>query len=154
MGTQYRKFVAYGVTSRHTNRNTVTKASRRGVATLTTRWRHISNTATAMREHIFYSSLTRYGKSIQNIIRNLKKDLDVPIALMGDFNINISDGKNELAEFLAREFKIHHHSNALPTTLGNTCIDHVFLRNMNTECMPYVSYLSYHRPLLKKLALM
>jgi hypothetical protein len=78
----------------------------------------------------------------------------VPIALTDDFNFNISDEKNELAEFLAREFNIHHHSDALPTTLGNTCIDHVFLRDMNTECMPYVSYFSYHRPLLNKLALM
>jgi hypothetical protein len=70
----------------------------------------------------YYSSLARYGKSIQNIIRNLKVELDVPITLMGDFNINISNEKNELAEFLAREFKIHHHSNALPTTLGNMYI--------------------------------
>jgi endonuclease/exonuclease/phosphatase family metal-dependent hydrolase len=102
----------------------------------------------------YYLSLARYGKSIQNIIRNIKVELNVPVALMGDFNINISDEKNELAEFLAREFKIHHHSNALPTTLGNTCIDHVFLRNMNTECVPHVSYFSYHRPLLNKLAFM
>jgi hypothetical protein len=50
----------------------------------------------------------------------------VPIGLMGDFNIDISDEKNELAEFLAREFKIHHHTNALPTTLGNTCIDNEY----------------------------
>jgi hypothetical protein len=54
-----------------------------------------------MRAHIFYSSLAQYGKSIQNIVRNLKVELDVPIALMGDFNINISDETNELAEFLA-----------------------------------------------------
>jgi hypothetical protein len=33
MGTQHRKDVAYGVTSGPTNRNTVTKTSRRGVAT-------------------------------------------------------------------------------------------------------------------------
>jgi hypothetical protein len=94
-----------------------------------------------MRAHIFYSSLARYGKSIQNIIRNLKVELDVLVALMGDCNINISDEKNELAEFLAREFKMHHHSNALPTTLGNTCIDHVFLRNMNTE-LCHMSHIS------------
>jgi hypothetical protein len=50
-----------------------------------------------MHAHIFYSSLAQYGKSIQNIIRNLKVELDVPIALMGDFNINIGDEKNELA---------------------------------------------------------
>jgi hypothetical protein len=33
MGTQHRKGVAYGVASRPTSRNTVTKASRQGVAT-------------------------------------------------------------------------------------------------------------------------
>jgi len=73
---------------------------------------------------------------------------------MGDFNIDVNEDKNEVAEFLAREFKMRHHPNALPTTLGNTCIDHIFLRNMNNECMPYISYFSYHRPLLNRLALM
>jgi Holliday junction resolvase RusA-like endonuclease len=75
--------VVYGVTSLQANRNTITKASRRGVTTSTT------------------TSLARYRKSIQNIIKNLKVELDVPIALMGDFNIDMSDDKNELAEFLA-----------------------------------------------------
>jgi hypothetical protein len=53
--------------------------------------------------------------------------------------------------FLTKEFGLVHHTTdglRKPTTLGCTCIDHVFLRNMNTECVPYVSYFSYHRPLL------
>ena len=85
---------------------------------------------------------------------NTESELDVPIALMGDFNVDVNEDKNEVAEFLAREFKMRHHPNALPTTLGNTCIDHIFLRNVNTECMPYISYFSYHRPLLNRLSLM
>jgi hypothetical protein len=68
---------------------------------------------------------------------------------MGDFNVNVND-KTELAEFLAKEFGLVQHANALPTTLGGTSIDRVFMRNMNTQCMPYISYFSYHRPLLNK----
>jgi endonuclease/exonuclease/phosphatase (EEP) superfamily protein YafD len=89
-------------------------------------------------------------KSILNIIKSLEVELDVPIALMGDFNVNVND-KTELAEFLAKEFGLVHHANVLPTALGGTSIDHVFLRKINTQCMPYISYFSYHRPLLNKL---
>jgi hypothetical protein len=91
--------------------------------------------------------------SILKIIKALEVEIDVPIALMGDFNVNVND-KTELADFLAKEFGLVHHTTdglPKPTTLGRTCIDHAFLRNMNTECMPYVSYFSYHRPLLNRL---
>jgi hypothetical protein len=47
-GPQSRGGVAYGVTSLQANRNTITKASRRGVATSTTRWRHIMDTTMAL----------------------------------------------------------------------------------------------------------
>jgi hypothetical protein len=57
------------------------------------------------------------------------------------------------AEWLAEQFGLIHHPSALPTTLGGTCIDHIFIRNMNTECMPFISYFSYHKPLLYRLAL-
>jgi hypothetical protein len=46
-GPQSRGGVAYGVTSLQANRNTVTKASRRGVVT-STRWRHIMDTTTTL----------------------------------------------------------------------------------------------------------
>jgi hypothetical protein len=71
----------------------------------------------------------------------------------GRKNNNVND-KTELAGFLAKEFGLVHHTTdglPKPTTLSRTCIDHAFLRNMNTECMPYVSYFSYHRPLLNRL---
>jgi hypothetical protein len=104
-------------------------------------------------EPLFFSSLARYGMSILKIIKSLEVELDVPIALMGDFNVNVND-KTELAEFLVKEFGlVHHTTNSLPkpTTLGRKCIDHDFLRNMNTECISYVSYFSYHQPLLNRL---
>ena len=93
------------------------------------------------------------GESILAIIPKLKVELNVPIALMGDINIVVNE-RDEFAKWLAKEYRLKHHPSALPTTIGGTCIDHIFLRNMNTECMPYVSYFSYHRPLLNKLALM
>ena len=34
------------------------------------------------------------------------------------------------------------------TTLGNTCIDLTFTRNISVQTLPYVSYFSYHRPAL------
>ena len=39
------------------------------------------------------------------------------------------------------------------TTLGNTCIDLTFTRNISVQTLPYVSYVSYHRPLLSRLML-
>ncbi|GFY12082.1 uncharacterized protein TNCV_4975821 [Trichonephila clavipes] len=38
-----------------------------------------------------------------------------------------------------------------PTTLGNTTIDCTFTRNINVDIMPYVSYFTYHRPMLNKI---
>jgi hypothetical protein len=70
---------------------------------------------------LLYSSLAQYGTSIQNIV-DFESELDVPIALMGDFNVDVNEDKNKVAAFLAREFKMHRHTNTLPTTLGNTCI--------------------------------
>jgi hypothetical protein len=100
-----------------------------------------------------FSSLARYGQSILHIIPELEVELDVPVALMGDIDINVNE-KHKFAVFMACEFGFLHHPSAPPTTLGNTCIDHIFLRNMNTECMQFVSYFSYHKPLLNGLALM
>jgi len=37
------------------------------------------------------------------------------------------------------------------TTLGNTCIDLTFTRNNSVQTLPYVSYFSYHRPVLNRL---
>jgi hypothetical protein len=100
-----------------------------------------------------HASLARYGTSILAVIPTLEVELDVPIALMGDINIDVNK-RPEFAEWLAQQFRLIHHQSALPTTLGGTCIDHIFLRNMNTQCMPFISYFSYHKPLLQKLALM
>ena len=81
--------------------------------------------------------MARYGTGILSIIPELEVELDVPIALMGDINIQI-DKRHDFATWLAEQFGLVNHPFALPTTLGGTSIDHIFLRNMNTECMPFI----------------
>ena len=99
---------------------------------------------------VCHAALARYGTAILSIIPELEVELDVPIALMGDINVDINK-RPDLARWLHEQFWLQHHPNALPMTNAGTCIDHVFLRNMKVECMPYVSYFSHHRPLLNKL---
>jgi hypothetical protein len=96
------------------------------------------------------ASVAQYGKAILSIFLELDVELDIPIALMGDININVNK-RHDFASWLEQQFGLVHHPFALPTTLGGTSIDHIFLRNMNAECMPFISYFSYHKPLLNKL---
>jgi endonuclease/exonuclease/phosphatase family metal-dependent hydrolase len=96
------------------------------------------------------SALAQYGSWILQFIPELKVDLNVPIVLMGDFNMDVTEHK-EYAEFFEKYYKLQHHPFDSTTTLGCTRIDHAFLRNINTECMAYISYFSYHRPLLHKI---
>jgi hypothetical protein len=99
---------------------------------------------------LFFSALARYGDWILQFIPELDVELDVPIVLLGDFNIDVKD-HTEYSEFLEKYYNLRHHPFESPTTLGCTRIDHAFLRNINTECMAYISYFSYHRPLLHKI---
>jgi len=54
--------------------------------------------------------------------------------------------------FIKIKFNLHSTSYA-STTLGNTCIDLTFTRNISVQTLPYVSYFSYHRPVLNRLML-
>ena len=38
------------------------------------------------------------------------------------------------------------------TAVGNTCIDLTFTRNISVQTLPYVSYFSYHRPVLNSIS--
>ena len=108
------------------------------------------NVAFSEVKFLFFSALARYGTWILGLIPDLDVELEVPIVLLGDFNVDIKD-HSEYAEFMEKQFGLKHHPMESPTTLGCTRIDHAFLRNINTECMPYVSYFSYHRPILHKI---
>jgi len=51
---------------------------------------------------------------------------------------------------MPREFRLQYVPTT-PTTLGNTTIDLTFVRIINISVMPFVSYFSYHRPILNKI---
>jgi hypothetical protein len=70
----------------------------------------------------------------------------MPIILASDFNVNNA----ELVEFLKDSFEPDVLSDlSQGTTRSDSCIDVVFLGNVdNLSCMNYVSYFSYHRPIL------
>ena len=80
---------------------------------------------------------------------------DSPIVVTGDFNIDVSKTENiEFVDFMLNYMKLSLVSNSTqPTTLGGSCIDLIFARNIRTNVERYISYFSYHRPLLCKIRL-
>ena len=74
----------------------------------------------------------------------------IPIILTGDFNLDIFNHDNEnFLEFMRNDFGLHLSSDKSPTTLGGSCIDMVFTRYINNiHCQKYISYFSYHKPIL------
>jgi hypothetical protein len=73
----------------------------------------------------------------------------LPFMLVGDLNLNVST--NENAGFLdfMHMFDLRLASTTAPTTIGGSCIDRVFIRNLDgLRCSRHISYFSYHRPLL------
>lgn len=79
----------------------------------------------------------------------------MPIVVTGDFNIDVS--KEENTEFIAFMKQYLHLELATDpseaTTLGGTCLDLTFTRNISAESKRYCAYFSYHRPVLSVLAL-
>ena len=80
-------------------------------------------------------------------------DIQIPLILMGDFNTTIQD-RDRLSDFLAKHFNLTLKNNPdESTTLGGTCIDLTFSRNLDLACQPYISYFYYHRPVFNKITL-
>ena len=76
-----------------------------------------------------------------------------PIVLLGDFNISESN-RPKLQKFLLKHYSLKLQNDPEEhTTLGHSCIDLSFSRYIDTHCKRYVSYFSYHRPILNKLTL-
>jgi hypothetical protein len=78
---------------------------------------------------------------------------DMPIMLPGDFKFNVKYNYNaELVEFMKDSFELDDLSDlSQGTTRFNSCNDKVFGLNVeNLPCMNYVSYFSYHRPILSR----
>ena len=67
------------------------------------------------------------------------------------FNMDIMQNKS-FVKFMISKFDLDCISSA-STTLGNTCIDLTFTSNISVQALPYVSYFSYHRPVLNRFML-
>lgn len=84
----------------------------------------------------------------------LRKDYHkIPMILSGDFNVNFALDKSiKLVEFLKDNLNLSiQNDKKISTTKSNTTIDAVFTRFLdNIECKTYISYFSYHKPLVTK----
>ncbi|GFX29400.1 ATP-dependent DNA helicase [Trichonephila clavipes] len=83
----------------------------------------------------------------------LNKNYDkIPMILSEDFNVNFALDKSlQLIEFFKDNFALSLQNNRISTTKSNTTIDAVFSRYLNDiECKTYISYFSYHKPLITK----
>ena len=75
---------------------------------------------------------------------------NISLLVSGGFNIDVSKQENvEFVTFMEEYIKLRLLStSSQATTLGGTCIDLVFGKNIDVESRRYVSYFSCHRPLL------
>jgi hypothetical protein len=102
-------------------------------------------------ECFMFQMLGAYSEAIRLIFPNMKPDTETPILLCGDFNMDIMQNKS-FVNFMKSRFNLDCISSA-STTLGNTCTDLTFTTNISIQTLPYVSYFSYHGPVLHRLML-
>ena len=104
-----------------------------------------------IKEFIF-QALRNYSKQDSQVLQELDNNYDkLPLILAGDFNINFDEKKsNPLKTFLFNAFHLRMNNNpAQSTTRSSTTIDGVFSRYLERmESQTYVSYFSYHRPIV------
>jgi hypothetical protein len=101
---------------------------------------------------VFLTSwLLQYSNLVDYL--GLEGKLSMPMVLVGDFNIS-KDDRAKLKEYLRKHFHLELKNDlAEQTTLNGSCIDLTFSRYMHLICKPYVSYFSYHYPVLNKITL-
>jgi hypothetical protein len=100
-------------------------------------------------EYFMFQMLGAYSEAIILIFPSMNPDTETPILLCGDCNTDVTQNKS-FVNFTKYRFNLDCRSST-STTLGNTCIDLTFTRNVSVETLPYVSYFSYHRPVLNRL---
>lgn len=96
------------------------------------------------------------NQQINNIIHHIRDFLstsfqkDEKLIVAGDFNVDMTKeiGK-PLITFLQSEFDLQITPTS-PTTRAGTTIDAIFSRGLNIDCKTYVSYFSYHKPIIAK----
>ena len=99
-----------------------------------------------------HHSLLPYTKGGATLLRNSNDK--IPMILSGDFNVNFALDKSlKLVEFLRDNLNLClQNSPQTSTTRSGTTIDAVFTRLLESvECKTYISYFSYHKPLITKI---
>ncbi|GBO19744.1 hypothetical protein AVEN_187128-1 [Araneus ventricosus] len=97
-----------------------------------------------------FSELLKYSETRLLIGEEFHIDKDVPIIVMGDFNVDVK--RNEKAfGFMKKHFDLNMVPTNYPSTLGNSYIDSTFTIKINPELLNYVCYFSYHRPILHRI---
>ena len=76
-----------------------------------------------------------------------------PLVVTGDFNVDVSKPENkDFIDFMEKYLRLHLATDPTQaTTLGGSCLDLTFFRNINVECRRYCAYFLYHRPILSVL---
>jgi hypothetical protein len=100
-------------------------------------------------EYFMFQILGAYSEAIRLIFPNMNPNTETPILLCRDFNMDIMQNKS-FVNFMKSIFNLDCISSA-STTLGNTCTDLTFTRNISIQILPYISYFSYHRLVLNRL---
>lgn len=101
---------------------------------------------------VYISPSATYKQKITFLARNLfmyaKKN--IRIVVCGDFNIDILKPENvKFPLFMKQYLHLDLNTDHLQTTtFGRSCLDLVFVRNIQAQTRRYVSYFSYHRPIL------
>lgn len=117
---------------------------------------YISPNASADEIHKFLTfNLMAYSHKLKGLFEHYDEEklYEVPIILGGDFNTSLAArdkyGHN-ITEFVKRNFDLDVNNDpSIGTTRAGTCIDGVFTRYVdNIKTRDYISYFSYHKPLM------
>ncbi|GBN73006.1 hypothetical protein AVEN_21296-1 [Araneus ventricosus] len=77
---------------------------------------------------LVFRALIKYSETCLLINEEFQIDKDVPIIVMGDFNVDVK--RNEKAfGFMKKHFDLNLVPTNYPSTLGNSYVDSTFIRN-------------------------
>ncbi|GBN38069.1 Transcriptional regulator ATRX, partial [Araneus ventricosus] len=79
-----------------------------------------------------FSTLVKYSETSLLIDQEFHIDKDVPIIVMGDFNVDVKRNANAFG-FMKKHFDLNMVPTNYPSTLDNSYIDSTFTRNISTE---------------------